>query len=76
MNTMTKHWSKHGSVSGHTRRKPGFLARLVTLQAIRKERQTLSDLDPKLLNDIGLTAEQAEKEAKRTVWDAPERWLR
>ncbi len=76
MTTMIKHWSDHGSISGRARRKPGFLARLVTLQAIRKERQTLSDLDPKLLKDIGITPEQAEKEAKRVIWDAPERWLR
>ena len=76
MTTMSNHWSSQGSVSGRGRRKPGFLARLVTLHAIRKERQTLSNLDPKLLKDIGITPEQAEKEAKRSIWDAPERWLR
>jgi uncharacterized protein YjiS (DUF1127 family) len=34
-----------------------------------RERQRLLDLDEHLLRDIGLTREQAEKEAARWLWD-------
>jgi uncharacterized protein YjiS (DUF1127 family) len=35
----------------------------------RRERQRLLDLDEHLLSDIGLTREQAGKEAARWLWD-------
>ncbi len=36
---------------------------------VRRERQRLLDLDEHLLRDIGLTCEQAEKEAANWMWD-------
>ena len=44
------------------------------LGALRRERRALGDLDPHLLKDIGLTAHEARREARRPVWDAPETW--
>ncbi len=35
----------------------------------RRERQRLADLDEHLLRDIGITREQAEKEAAEWMWE-------
>ncbi len=53
-----------------------LIARLVELQAIHKERRALAEMDADRLADMGLSASEAEREARRPVWDAPERWLR
>ena len=42
---------------------------------LRRSRSRLADLEPHMLCDIGLTAEQARAEAVRPVWDAPQGWL-
>jgi uncharacterized protein YjiS (DUF1127 family) len=34
----------------------------------RRQRQALLELDDRLLRDIGLTREQAEREAHKPVW--------
>ncbi|WP_267964413.1 DUF1127 domain-containing protein, partial [Rhodovulum sulfidophilum] len=34
------------------------------------------ELDDRQLRDIGLTAEQARAEARRSAWDVPQSWLR
>ena len=36
----------------------------------RRSRMNLSRLDPHLLNDIGITREQAQQEAARPFWQA------
>ena len=56
-------------------RKTGWVARLLTLIAIRRERLRLSEMTPEQLNDIGVTPEQARREASRAAWDAPDRWM-
>ncbi len=58
------------------KRRAPFLSGLLTLLSIHRERKALSELDDHLLNDIGLTRNDAERETKRPVWDAPERWFR
>jgi uncharacterized protein YjiS (DUF1127 family) len=35
------------------------------------ERRALSRLDPHILRDIGIAAEEADREARRPCWDAP-----
>ena len=42
---------------------------------LHRSRNRLGTLQPHMLDDIGLTAAQAESEAKRPVWDAPSGWL-
>jgi uncharacterized protein YjiS (DUF1127 family) len=42
--------------------------------ALRRSREQLARLDDHLLRDIGLTRAQAEREARRPRWDAPEHW--
>lgn len=48
------------------------LARLI---AMRRTRTRLALLDDRLLKDIGLTREEAAREAARCSWDAPRHWL-
>ncbi len=38
---------------------------------MRRERLQLLELDDHMLNDIGLTREEAHREAARPFWDAP-----
>lgn len=42
---------------------------------LARQRRALRNLDPKLLNDIGIPREQALREARRPFWDAPDHWL-
>ena len=54
------------------------LARMVPalFRALRlhRSRRSLLALEPHLLRDIGLTPEQAAREALRPLWDAPDVW--
>jgi uncharacterized protein YjiS (DUF1127 family) len=58
------------------RARPGLLRRLFAMDAVWRQRLALSELDPDLLNDIGVTAAEARREAAKPVWDVPSRWLR
>ena len=58
---------------GHARRS-GFIARLFAWDGLRRQRKALSELDDHMLNDIGVTRDEARTEAQRPVWDAPENW--
>ncbi len=54
---------------------PGSLVRLfATRLAVWRSRRALARLDAQLLDDIGLSAEQARKEAELGVWDVPQSW--
>lgn len=66
------------AVASRTPIAPGnsVLAKLVQAQALWRQRQKLKSLDDAALNDIGLTRAQANAEAKRSVWDAPDTWKR
>lgn len=50
--------------------------RIATALAVRRQRHQLAELDDALLEDIGLTAEEARREARRPVWDVPHYWRR
>ena len=39
-----------------------------------RQRQVLRDLDIDALNDIGISRKQAQAEARRPIWDAPQNW--
>ncbi|WP_071799136.1 DUF1127 domain-containing protein [Natronohydrobacter thiooxidans] len=43
--------------------------------ALRRTRARLAQLEDHLLKDIGLTREEAAREAARSSWDAPRHWL-
>ena len=56
-------------------RRKGVLQVLLTADDLWRERRALARLDADALADIGYTAREAEIEARRPVWDAPDRWL-
>jgi uncharacterized protein YjiS (DUF1127 family) len=58
------------------RPRPSLWSRLIALVSLHASRRRLAALDDHALRDIGLTRAQAEAEAARPVWDAPERWRR
>ncbi len=67
----------------HRARRPGLRDRLARLlrtlgnwRSLRRQRAHLAELDDHILRDIGLTRDDALREAQRPVWDAPERWRR
>lgn len=47
---------------------------LINLLDLWLSRRALSQLDAAGLDDIGLTAAQADKEAARLPWDVPANW--
>lgn len=49
------------------------LNRVKTLQ---RSRRHLAELTKEQLKDVGLGAQEAQKEADRPFWDAPESWKR
>lgn len=51
-----------------------FVARMFAAQALHRQHQALARLDDALLRDIGLTRTEANAEAARPVWDAPNHW--
>lgn len=68
------------TVSAITRSTPraarfGLFARIAALHGLRRQRKLLAELDTHMLNDIGVTEAQAQKESRRPLWDAPANWL-
>lgn len=42
--------------------------------SLSRQRQELRKLSPEMLSDLGITREEALKEAERPIWDAPLNW--
>lgn len=49
--------------------RPSLLQRIATWHRVARQRRQLRELDPRLLADMGLTAEDAAREASRPFWD-------
>lgn len=69
---MTVHVVSQPCRSAHPRRAP-LLPRLT---ALWRQRRDLARLDDRALEDIGLSRAQADAEARRPIWDAPDFWRR
>lgn len=54
----------------------GFLHMMGNLIALRRERRALAKLSDEMLDDIGISRRDALCESKRSIWDAPDAWLR
>lgn len=52
----------------------GLLKTITNMVQLHKERRLLASLGADALNDIGLTKHDAQIEASRPVWDAPDYW--
>ncbi len=48
---------------------------LLNMVSLFRQRTALRELDDHLLEDIGVTRAEAEKEAARPAWDAPSHWF-
>ena len=53
-----------------------LLDRLARHETEARSRHRLARLEPHLLRDIGMTADEAEALAKSLEWDAPAHWKR
>lgn len=48
---------------------------LATRLKLWRTRRVLATLDARALEDVGITPEQARREASLTVWDVPASWV-
>lgn len=55
-------------------RRRSFARRLMAMLALRRQRHSLAEMDEHLLSDIGVTRDQARREAARAPWDVPRNW--
>lgn len=63
--------SKHGARSSMADRVFASVFSTLTLWSSRlKDRETLAELDPRLLADIGVTSDEAAHEANKPFWAA------
>jgi len=51
--------------------RPSLLRRVMLAFQVARERRALVEMDDRLLADIGVTPDQAGKEAGRLPWDLP-----
>ena len=58
----------HG-LSPSGRRSVGMWGRIRTWWSVARERRRLAELDPRLLEDMGISPEEAGSEAARPFWD-------
>ncbi|CUH64127.1 hypothetical protein TG4357_01092 [Thalassovita gelatinovora] len=57
-------------------RTASFFTRLMQANALMRQRHALRMLDQAALDDMGLSRAQADAEARRPIWDAPNAWLK
>jgi len=53
-----------------------YLARLLRMAAVARGRRHLDRLPEHLLRDVGITPDEARREALRKAWDVPAHWRR
>jgi uncharacterized protein YjiS (DUF1127 family) len=56
--------------------RPALIKTALRIAALWRSRRALAQLDAAQLDDIGISAKAAAKEARRAPWDAPQNWLR
>ncbi len=56
------------------RRRASLLGLVLSWVALRRQRIQLAELQPHILDDIGVTEAEARSEASRAFWDAPHHW--
>ena len=57
-------------------RRTSLFARILLSLAARRQRKALARLDSRLLDDTGISPDEARAEAARPVWEVPVTWLR
>ena len=56
------------------RRRFSLLSFVADRAALLRQRRALKALDARALDDVGVSRHDAQQEAKRPIWDAPESW--
>lgn len=56
------------------RRRGGGIARFLARLALGRDRKRLADIDPAMLDDIGLSRNEALAESRRPIRDVPQTW--
>ncbi len=51
-------------------------SRFMAALDVWRSRHHLSTLEPHILDDLGISAKQAQKEANRPIWDVPAHWVK
>jgi uncharacterized protein YjiS (DUF1127 family) len=64
----------YDSIFNAAPRSPSLRQQLALRLMLGRSRQALKTLDQSALNDIGLSKEDAAREAKRSFWDVPSSW--
>ncbi|WP_172292619.1 DUF1127 domain-containing protein [Pseudoruegeria sp. HB172150] len=64
----------HGGTRYGSYRRLSLAERILAALAVQRQRTQLGQLDDHMLHDIGLSREDADREASRPVWDAPAHW--
>ena len=59
-----------------TTQRPSVVRMVKLAVSAHRQRRALRKLDNAALNDLGLTYDQAKREAKRPFWDVPATWRR
>lgn len=72
--TTRTHTADLGLTRTTVRTQWSLLRSLRDLLALHRQRQALNDLDPHLLDDIGISRDAAKAEARRVPWDVPANW--
>ncbi|MFN3662902.1 DUF1127 domain-containing protein [Yoonia sp.] len=54
--------------------RPSLWRRVMQMIGLARQRRDLRDLDPHLLDDIGITRQDALREAEKPLWDVPRHW--
>ncbi|GAA6189124.1 DUF1127 domain-containing protein [Litorivita sp. NS0012-18] len=62
------------SASARAEAKPAIVSRIARAMALHRQRRQLAALDSAALRDMGLTPADVAREARRSVWNAPEGW--
>ncbi len=64
----------HHHTCVHVPARTTFLQRVFYRLSLQNSRRALSDLDPHLLRDVGISETDARRESTRKAWDAPSHW--
>lgn len=65
----------HGIAASHGRARRGLWGMISKIIRLSHQRRALSTLSDAQLSDIGLSRDEAQAEARRPFWDAPENWM-
>lgn len=64
------------TLPAQTRGLSGLFSFAARSAALYRQRAALRRLDSRALEDIGITRAEADEEASRPIWDAPQHWQR